>query len=83
MFVVVFEVYPRPTQMRQYLDFAKLLRPELEQMEGFIDNERFVHIHNAGHILSLSTWDSEKALIRWQVTIQRTLHRQQLCRIRL
>lgn len=70
MFIVLFEVYPHSAQMQQYLDFAKLLRPELEQIPGFIDNERFTNIHNPGHILSLSTWADEKALIRWRTHAQ-------------
>ena len=55
MFIVLFEVYPHSAQMQQYLDFAKLLRPELEQISGFIDNERFTNIHTHRHMLSLST----------------------------
>lgn len=70
MFIVLFEVYPHRVQMQQYLDFAKLLRPELEQIPGFIDNERFTNIQNPGHILSLSTWADEKALIRWRTHAQ-------------
>jgi len=56
--------------MHQYLDFAKLLRPEIEQIDGFIDNERFANIHNPEQILSLSTWANEKALIRWRTHAQ-------------
>ncbi len=44
MFVVLFEVHPHAAQMQQYLDFGKLLRPELEQIDGFIDNERFASV---------------------------------------
>ena len=70
MFVVLFEVFPHATQMQRYLDVAKLLRPELEQIHGFIDNERFANIDNPNHILSLSTWSDEKALIRWRTHAQ-------------
>lgn len=70
MFVVLFEVYPDKKQMHQYLDFAQLLRPELEQIHGFIDNERFANDHDPRHILSLSTWSDEKALIRWRTHAQ-------------
>jgi heme-degrading monooxygenase HmoA len=41
MFAVIFEVNPRPDQWDTYLSYARSLRPELEQIEGFIDNERF------------------------------------------
>ncbi|MDQ2998678.1 MAG: antibiotic biosynthesis monooxygenase [Chloroflexota bacterium] len=70
MFIVLFEVYPHATQMQQYLDVARLLRPELEQVRGFIDNERFANINTPNHILSLSTWSDEKALIRWRTHAQ-------------
>ena len=34
MFIVLFEVYPHATQMQQYLDVAKLLRPGLSRSTG-------------------------------------------------
>jgi hypothetical protein len=34
MFSVLFEVRPKSDQWDAYLDYAKLLRPELEQVEG-------------------------------------------------
>lgn len=70
MFIVLFEVQPHATQFQQYLDFARLLRPELERVEGFIDNERFTSTRTPGRILSLSTWRDEKALIRWRTHAQ-------------
>ncbi len=63
MFAVLFEVQPHAAQMQQYLHFGKLLRPELEQIDGFIDNERFTSASDSARILSLSTWRDEKALI--------------------
>ena len=41
MFAVIFEVQPKAEEMDTYLDLAMMLRPELERIEGFIDNERF------------------------------------------
>ena len=41
MFAVIFEVQPKSDRWDQYLDLAKQLRPELEQIAGFIDNERY------------------------------------------
>jgi heme-degrading monooxygenase HmoA len=70
MFVVLFEVQPHAAQTQQYLDYGKLLRPELEQIDGFIDNERFASTDTSGRILSLSTWRDEKALIRWRTHMQ-------------
>jgi heme-degrading monooxygenase HmoA len=66
MFIVIFEVQPFPERWDDYVGTAALLRPELEQIEGFIDNDRFRNDANAGKILSLSTWRDEKSLIRWR-----------------
>src|ERR1700720_4596219 len=41
MFSVIFEVHPRPERFDLYLDLAKGLTPILEEIDGFIDNERF------------------------------------------
>ncbi len=66
MFAVIFEVEPKREEWDTYLDLAKFLRPELEQIEGFIANERFASQRTEGRILSLSFWRDEKALIRWR-----------------
>jgi heme-degrading monooxygenase HmoA len=66
MFAVIFEVNPRPGQWDAYLGYARMLRPELERIEGFIDNERFSSLRRAGWLLSLSIWRDEKAVIRWR-----------------
>lgn len=66
MFVVLFEVEPRAERWEDYLATAGLLRPELERVDGFVDNERFRSERAAGRVLSLSTWRDEKALIRWR-----------------
>src|SRR5438270_2503788 len=66
MFAVIFEVNPKPEKWEAYLGYAKLLRPELEQIDGFIDNERFSSLRRKGWLLSLSIWRDEKALIRWR-----------------
>ena len=34
MFSVLFEVHPKPDQWDAYLGYAKMLRPELEGVEG-------------------------------------------------
>ena len=41
MFAVIFEVVPKQERWDEYLGLAKLLRPEIEKIDGFIDNERF------------------------------------------
>jgi heme-degrading monooxygenase HmoA len=66
MFAVLFEVHPRPDQRDAYLGNAKLLRPELEKIDGFVDNIRYRSLTRDGWLLSLSSWRDEKALVRWR-----------------
>ena len=66
MFAVIFEVQPKAEKLKDYLDLAKFLKPKLEAIEGFIDNERFESKRTKGRVLSLSTWADEKAVIRWR-----------------
>jgi heme-degrading monooxygenase HmoA len=66
MFAVIFEVKPKKERFDDYLGLAKLLKPELEKIDGFIDNERFGSKRTEGRILSLSIWRDEKAVIRWR-----------------
>jgi heme-degrading monooxygenase HmoA len=68
MFSVLFEVKPKPDQWDAYLAYAKQLRPELERIDGFVDNVRYRSLTRLGWILSLSGWRDEKALVRWRVT---------------
>ena len=41
MFAVLFEVNPDTDQWDAYLGYAKMLRSELEQVDGFVDNIRY------------------------------------------
>jgi heme-degrading monooxygenase HmoA len=66
MFCVLFEVRPKSDQRDAYLGFAKMLKPELEKIDGFIDNIRYRSLTREGWILSLSSWRDEKALVRWR-----------------
>jgi heme-degrading monooxygenase HmoA len=66
MFSVLFEVRPRADQWDAYLGYAKMLRPELEQIDGFVDNIRYGSLTRDGWILSLSGWREEKSLVRWR-----------------
>lgn len=66
MFVVIFEVQPRTDRWDDYLGLAKQLKPKLEAVDGFIDNERFRSRRTEGRLLSLSTWRDEKAVVRWR-----------------
>jgi heme-degrading monooxygenase HmoA len=75
MFAVVFEVEPKPDRWDDYLALAGSLRPDLEQIDGFIANERFRSRRRKGRVLSLSIWRDEKAVIRWR-TLARHHHAQ-------
>lgn len=66
MFSVIFEVHPADGKKDEYLGHAKELKPVIETIEGFIDNERFENRLRPGWVLSHSTWRDEKALIRWR-----------------
>ena len=66
MFSVIFEVHPKSDQWDAYLGYAKLLRPELERVEGFVDNIRYRSLTREGWLVSLSGWRDEKALVRWR-----------------
>jgi len=66
MFSVLFEVHPKSTEWDAYLGYAKLLKPELERIDGFVDNIRYRSLTRDGWLLSLSSWRDEKALVRWR-----------------
>jgi heme-degrading monooxygenase HmoA len=66
MFAVVFEVQPKKELFDTYLELAKQLKPKLEAIDGFIDNERFESQRTEGRLLSLSTWRDEKSVVRWR-----------------
>jgi heme-degrading monooxygenase HmoA len=70
MFSVVFEVHPKPEQWDAYFGNAKMLRLELEQVEGFVDNIRYKSLTREGWILSLSGWRDEKAVVRWRTEMR-------------
>jgi heme-degrading monooxygenase HmoA len=70
MFSVMFEVHPRPDQWEAYLDNAKMLRPELERVDGFVDNIRYKSLTRDGWILSLSGWRDEKSVVRWRTAMR-------------
>ena len=66
MFSVLFEVQPKAEKWDEYLNNAKMLRPELEQIDGFVDNIRYKSMQRDGWILSLSSWRDEKSVVRWR-----------------
>jgi heme-degrading monooxygenase HmoA len=66
MFSVMFEVHPQAGQSDAYLGYARVLKPELEKVDGFVDNVRYRSLTREGWILSLSGWRDEKAVVRWR-----------------
>lgn len=73
MFSVIFEVHPRPDRWDAYLDTAQILRPELMQVDGLIDNIRYRSLRRPGWILSLSGWRDEKSVVRWRTAMRHHL----------
>ena len=67
MFCGMLEVNPKSDQFDHYFGMAKLLKPELEKIDGFVDNARYTSLTRPGWLLSLSSWRDEKALVRWSV----------------
>jgi heme-degrading monooxygenase HmoA len=66
MFSVIFEVLPNDGRKDDYLKLAQHLKPILESINGFIDNERFESQLRPGWVLSHSTWRDEKSVVRWR-----------------
>ena len=70
MFAVIFEVQPKSDRWDDYLSLAKQLKPKLEAIDGFIDNDRFESQRTKGRVLSLSTWRDEKSVVRWRTKMR-------------
>lgn len=66
MIAVIFEVVPNSERKQQYLDTAAMLRPLLDQVDGFISIERFQSLTQPGKILSLSFFRDEEAVRQWR-----------------
>ncbi len=66
MIAVIFEVEPHAKHKQQYLDIAASLRPQLEQIDGFISIERFQSLSDENKILSLSFFRDEQAVKDWR-----------------
>jgi len=66
MIAVIFEVWPADGQKQTYLDIAAALKPELEQIDGFLSIERFQSLVDETKILSLSFWRDEAAVAAWR-----------------
>ncbi|MGB8622770.1 MAG: antibiotic biosynthesis monooxygenase [Paracoccaceae bacterium] len=66
MIAIIFEVIPADGRKEAYLDIAARLRPELEDMEGFISVERFQSLTDPSKLLSISFFEDEEAVKRWR-----------------
>lgn len=73
MIAVIFEVQPKPGQAQRYFDIAADLKPQLEQVDGFISVERFESLAQPGKFLSLSYWRDEESVRAWRT---HTRHRE-------
>jgi heme-degrading monooxygenase HmoA len=66
MIAVIFEVEPHEGHLEPYLEIAASLKPDLEQIDGFISVERFSSLTTPGKYLSLSFWRDEEAIRQWR-----------------
>lgn len=66
MLAVIFEFEPLAERRQDYLDFAALLTPELEKIDGFVSIERYESLSQPGKLLSISFWRDEKAIADWR-----------------
>ncbi|MFC4274067.1 antibiotic biosynthesis monooxygenase family protein [Achromobacter aloeverae] len=71
MYSVLFEVQPKQERYADYLRLASTLKPRVDRrVDGLIDNERFEDTRRPGWLLSHSLWRDEKAVTRWQATVE-------------
>ena len=66
MIAVIFEVMPHPDRKSDYLDMAALMRPLVDEIDGFISVERFQSLTNPDKLLSLSFFRDEEAIADWR-----------------
>ncbi len=66
MIAVIFEVEAHEGRAKDYFDLAAGLRPELEQIDGFVSIERFESVGTPGKYLSVSFWRDEDAVEAWR-----------------
>jgi heme-degrading monooxygenase HmoA len=66
MIAVIFEVTPKEDGKSIYFEIAQVLKKSLEKVDGFISIERFQSLLNPETFLSLSFWESERAIKQWR-----------------
>ena len=77
MILVLFEVTVKKEGMNEYLALAAGLKDELARAEGYIRSERFTSLVNEGKLLSLSVWESERAVDAWRNTVNHRMSQRQ------
>src|SRR5260370_23138842 len=70
MFSVIFEVHPKPDQWEAYFANAKMLRREVAQVEGFVDNIFYRSLTREGWVLSVCGWCDEIVVVRCRATLR-------------
>jgi len=66
MIAVLFDVELAKDRRETYIEMATLLRPLLDQIDGFISIERFQSLADSNRILSVSFWRDEEAVQQWR-----------------
>ena len=70
MHVVIFEFTPHEVVATdRYFELAGELRSEIEKQPGFISVQRFEHVQEKGHFVSISTWENEAAIRNWKANL--------------
>jgi heme-degrading monooxygenase HmoA len=65
VFSLLFEFQPPAEQWDLYLANGKDVRPELEQVQGLLENIRYRSLTRDGWMLSLSDWSDEPSVVGW------------------
>ena len=65
MIAVILEIWPRHREREKLTTMAAVLRPAMDQVDGFISVERFESLTEQGKILVLSYWRDDASLNHW------------------
>lgn len=66
MFAVIFDLVPRPERLEEYLRTFKAMRPQLDNIDGFIGSERYGSRTTRGRFVIVSHWESERAIANYR-----------------
>jgi heme-degrading monooxygenase HmoA len=66
MFLVIFDVLARSENSEVYANRVAVLKQELMQVDGFVDQTMFRSLTRDGWLMSVSSWRDEKAVVRWR-----------------